>query len=135
MRIVCDKEKCTGCLACVVACQDAHDVRGEAETLSRRLYHRETAGGWTHYVTESCRHCAAAPCAKVCAFGAIARTAEGWVTVDAGKCVGCRRCAAACPFGIPRFDARGQMVKCDGCGGSAPRCVAFCPNDALRLEG
>ena len=132
MRIVCDKEKCTGCLACVVACQD---VRGEAGTLSRRLYHRETAGGWTHYVTESCRHCAAAPCAKVCAFGAIARTAEGWVTVDAGKCVGCRRCAAACPFGVPRFDARGRMVKCDGCGGSAPRCVAFCPNDALRLEG
>lgn len=130
MKIVSDRERCTGCLACVVACQDAH----EDGAPSRRLYHRETAGGWTHYVTESCRHCPDPRCAAVCPAGAIARTAEGRVTVSAVKCVGCRRCASACPFGIPRFDPQGRMAKCDLCGGGAPRCVSFCPNDALRLE-
>lgn len=134
MKIVCDKEKCTGCLACVVACQDAHDPSGGAGTPSRRLYHRETAGGWTHYVTESCRHCPNPRCVAVCPAGALTRTPEGRVATDDGKCVGCRRCAAACPFGVPRFGTRGRMVKCDLCGGGAPRCVPFCPNDALRVE-
>ena len=99
MRIVCDKEKCTGCLACVVACQDAHDVRGEAGTLSRRLYHRETAGGWTHYVTESCRHCAAA-----CPFGIPRFDARGRMV----KCDGCGgsapRCVAFCPNDALRLE-------------------------------
>ena len=134
MKIICDTEKCTGCLACVVACRDAHDPAGAPDSLSRRLYRRITeASGYTHYITGSCRHCAGAPCAAACPAAAISRSAAGWVTVDAEKCIGCRRCAAACPFGVPRFGAQGKMTKCDGCGG-APRCIPFCPNGALRLE-
>ena len=134
MRIACDTDKCTGCLACVVTCMDYHDADGREDTVSRRLYRKMVCpSGYTHYITESCRHCKNAPCMTHCPSGAISRDEVGWTRVDADKCAGCGACAKVCPFGIPRFDSSGKMVKCDGCGGGT-YCVRICPNGALSVD-
>ena len=134
MKIVCDEKKCTGCLACVVTCLDHHYDGECGDAVSGRKYRRITEeSGYTHYVAESCRHCADAPCIAECPMGAIERNADGWVTVDRNVCVGCGICARVCPWEIPQFDAEGKMVKCDGCAGEA-YCVKVCPTGALTLE-
>ncbi|MGI6071542.1 MAG: 4Fe-4S dicluster domain-containing protein [Lachnospiraceae bacterium] len=134
MRVVCDNEKCTGCLACVVTCLDHHYPEGDANAAPLRI-HRKTVypSGYTGYVTESCHHCENAPCAAACPAGAVSRRQDGLIMVDKELCIGCGACKQACPFDIPRFDAEGKMVKCDGCGGD-PACVKICPNKALRVE-
>lgn len=134
MRITCDNDKCSGCLACVVACIDHHYNENETDAVSGRIYRPVTGpSGYTKYVTESCRHCANAECMNVCPVNAISRDSEGWVIADQDSCIGCQACSAACPFDIPRFKSDGKMFKCDGCGG-APACVKICPNKALSME-
>ncbi len=133
-RIVCDKSRCVGCLACVVACMDARFEGHESEALSPRIHERESlSSGLMQFFTRSCLHCASAPCAKVCPAGAISRGENGIVRVARDKCVGCRACAEACPFDVPRYDGQGKMTKCELCHGEAPACVNACPRQALKL--
>ncbi len=134
-HIECDHEKCVGCLACVTACIDQHCERENESAVSARLILRRTDGAG--YVTASCRHCAAAPCAAVCPTGALSLQ-DDMVQVQREKCVGCHACQKACPFGVPRFDAGGIIVKCDLCthgaaGAFPPSCVAVCPTGALSV--
>ena len=116
-RIICNPQRCTGCLACVVAClEECHDRMGESG-CSPRLHEKRTSPrtGMTCYITRSCLHCDPAPCLEACPAGALVRDERGFVLPVREKCVGCRRCAGACPHDIPRFDGQGRLVKCDGC--------------------
>lgn len=134
MRIITDNEKCIGCLACVVTCMDHHyDVNAQYPVPLRRYKRIVKESGLTQYITESCRHCAEAPCMKVCPRGAIRKSEDGWVHVAEELCIGCMMCASACPYSIPVRRPDGKMVKCDGCGGE-PVCVAICPCGALTIE-
>ena len=134
MRIVCDYEKCTGCLACVVTCIDHHYPADSQDALSRRLYVKSVqSSGYTKYDTTSCHHCKYAACLEICPRHAIRRDSRGWITVDPTLCIGCKACRSACPFDIPRFGPDRKMVKCDGCGGD-PSCVSICPNGALSAQ-
>lgn len=133
MRVICNETKCTGCLACVVTCLDRRYPMGEADALSPRLHIPAVRpSGQEQFRTESCHHCAAAPCMAACPVGALSRDENGFVVTDREKCVGCGACARACPYQIPRIDSGRKMVKCDGCEGD-PACVAICPAGALRL--
>jgi Fe-S-cluster-containing dehydrogenase component len=84
-----------------------------------------------------CHHCADAPCRRACPAGAIAKTAEGIVWIDAALCIGCGECIEACPFGAMQFDEdRGQAVKCDLCAhrvgeGLAPACASVCATGCI----
>lgn len=134
MRIVCETDKCTGCLACVVTCIDHHYPADAHDAVSLRRYAKTVLpSGYTKYDTESCHHCENAPCVKSCPVGAIRQDDSGWVLVDRAVCIGCRMCLRVCPFDIPQFDSERKMVKCDGCGGD-PNCVRVCPNDALSVQ-
>ena len=133
MRIVCDNQKCTGCLACVVTCLDHHYPSGAKGAVAPRRYKKSVQpSGYTKYDTYSCYHCKSAPCAAVCPVKAIQQE-NGWVMVNREVCIGCGQCVKACPFGIPQRGHDGKMVKCDGCGGE-PNCVKVCPNGALTIE-
>lgn len=135
-RVVCKKDRCIGCLTCVISCMDHHYAAEEIRAVPMRLYRKETLpSGLTQYFTDSCRHCGDAPCVRACPTGAIVKRETGLVTVERTRCIGCRSCADACLFGVPRYDVDGKMVKCDGCGGKkSPACVEACPRGALRTE-
>ena len=134
MRIVCENEKCTGCLACVVTCLDHHYPADAVGAVAPRRYEKKVQpSGYTKYDTFSCHHCPNAPCVAACPVGAIRQDESGWVLVDRDVCIGCGACGKACPFHIPQRGHDGKMVKCDGCGGE-PNCVKICPNGALKIE-
>lgn len=137
-KIVCDMKKCSGCLACVVACIDQHYDETVGDALSCRIYEKvQSESGLVCYKTRSCLHCEDAECIKVCPVGALIRE-NGFVIPFRDKCIGCRACAKACPYDIPRFDKEGKLVKCDGCAvrvahGLEPACVSTCNTGCLKL--
>ncbi len=139
-RVVCDLKKCSGCLACVVACIDQHYDETVEHAVSCRIYEKKTSEtGLVCYKTRSCLHCVDAECVKVCPVGALIKDGQGFVVPVREKCIGCQACAKACPHDIPRFDKENKLVKCDGCttrvaNGLAPACVLTCNTGCLKLE-
>jgi len=131
-----DASRCSGCYACVVACQDQND----SDIAFRRVVPCEQ-GHYEHalisFFSLACFHCGDAPCVMVCPTGALFRDENnGIVHLNRDICVGCHSCILACPFGAPHFSADGKMVKCDLCymrinHGMAPACVRVCPTRAL----
>ncbi|MGA2617512.1 MAG: 4Fe-4S dicluster domain-containing protein [Thermoguttaceae bacterium] len=151
-RIVADAKRCLACRTCELACALAY---ADSDDLVRTvLSHRagpriyiEAAGRLA--VPLQCRHCADAPCLRVCPSAALWRPDEaGPVLVRQERCIGCAFCVQACPFGVIRVarwtqtDATDKglaILKCDLCqrqqaAGQPPACVASCPVQALKLE-
>ncbi|MDR2521063.1 MAG: 4Fe-4S dicluster domain-containing protein [Spirochaetaceae bacterium] len=157
-------EKCSGCRACELACFASHAFgtapAKEAKTIGvvdlpvvPNLFVVQAAGV---SAPVQCHHCEDAPCLRACLPGAITR-ADGVVSVNPRRCIGCRNCALACPFGAieicgaetaakiaelfgaDALQTQGGAVKhvfkCDLCAGlrDRPACVDACPNSALRL--
>jgi anaerobic dimethyl sulfoxide reductase subunit B (iron-sulfur subunit) len=137
-----DALRCSGCMACVVACQDQNDFSADEIVAFRHVTGYEE-GGYPNerisHLSLSCQHCGDAPCLTVCPAGAISRRQEdGVVLVDHGLCVGCHSCELACPFGAPKFPEDGKMAKCDLCyirrdHDMKPACVRVCPAQALDV--
>ena len=137
-----DVSKCSGCMACVVACQDQNDFASDDAVAFRH----ETKYEDGHYpdarifhLSMTCQHCGDAPCITVCPAGALSRKDEdGSVVVNHDLCVGCHSCELACPFGAPKFPTSGKMAKCDLCYirrefDLKPACVRACPARALEV--
>jgi len=132
-------DRCIKCWACEIACQQWKGI--PAGTLKLRKVNEETKGTFPdvtrEFSSQTCHHCADAPCAEACLEGAIQKRADdGIVVVDQDRCIGCRDCFDACPYGIPEFDEAGKMHKCDMCldrleNGHGPICAATCPTGAL----
>jgi anaerobic dimethyl sulfoxide reductase subunit B (iron-sulfur subunit) len=147
-----DASTCAGCKACMVACKDKNDL--PVGINWRKVVHYG-GGGWTampghgemlqpnnvyaYAVSVACMHCQDAVCTEICPAGAMTKNADGIVTIDADKCIGCRYCEWACPYGAPQFDARaGVMTKCNMCAdllaqGQNPACVDACVMRALEV--
>ena len=138
-RIVCDMNKCSGCLACVVACIDQHYDETVENPVSCRIHEKkQSAKGAVCFQTRSCLHCEDASCIHACPAGALIRDDNGFVVPLREKCTGCQACAKACPHDVPRFDEDGKLVKCDGCTtriscGLEPACVRTCQTGCLKL--
>ena len=134
-----DIARCSGCMACMVACFDQNDMPGNGSTF-RHVTKIET-GIYPvvniQYVSLACMHCGEAPCLAVCPTKAICKSPEnGIVTVNREACIGCHGCATVCPFGAPQFPDGNLMSKCDLCvarvaAGMEPACVRTCPTRAL----
>ena len=138
-KIVCDLKKCSGCLACVVACIDQHYDETVKDAVSCRIHERAVSeSGMVCYKTRTCLHCENAECMAACPAEALVRI-NGFVVPLREKCVGCKACAKACPHDVPRFDSEGKLVKCDGCvtrvmNGKEPACVRACCTGCLKLD-
>ena len=145
-----DTQICTGCKTCIIACKDKNDL---PPGVRWRRVVEFTGGDWTHhkdgtvsqnvfayYISVGCNHCREPICVEVCPTTAMHLNDRGIVTVDLGKCVGCRYCEWACPYSAPQYDAAiGQMTKCDFCEDKIdheeePACVAACPTRALQFD-
>ena len=162
--LVLDLSRCVGCKACTLACKQENGT-GQGIYFTRVLLSETGAypNARMTYLPVLCNHCAEAPCVEVCPTGATVQHANGIVTVDAEKCVGCRYCMLACPYdarsfhfgqpegyfpdkGLTPYEAlryaehkAGAISKCDFCldrleDGLEPACVQTCPARA-RIFG
>jgi len=137
-KILVKEEVCMGCRLCEVYCRLEHAVSKDIvralkeESIIPRL-RVETAKPVSFSIR--CRQCAEPLCVYSCLTGALKKEADGTVSVDTEKCVGCWTCILVCPFGAVKQDKEHhKMVKCDLCGGKElPACVANCPNEALVI--
>jgi Fe-S-cluster-containing dehydrogenase component/DMSO reductase anchor subunit len=136
-----DLDACSGCKACVAAC---NSLNGLDDTETWRdvglLHGGNDTEPFLQHVTAACHHCLDPACLNVCPVRAYEKDdVTGIVRHLDDQCIGCQYCILACPYDVPKYNrARGIVRKCDMCSsrlavGEAPACVQACPNEAIRI--
>ena len=113
--MVIDVDRCTGCEACVVACQAENNIplneedrfhQGRAIEWIRieRYWEGEYPNVKAKFLPVLCQHCDNAPCEPVCPVYATYHNDQGMNVQVYNRCVGTRYCANNDPYQVRFFN-------------------------------
>lgn len=142
-----DLSLCTGCSACVLACQVENNIsvvgrdevrRGREMHWIRidRYYIGDPEKPQTMEIAHQpvmCQHCEDAPCETVCPVAATVHGSEGTNDMLYNRCVGTRYCLNNCPYKVRRFNWMEHWKNNDST--RAPRYLGLNPEVSVRSRG